>query len=249
MGNENTEFYTHTRELSIETHEVDFQDKIKLSALMRIFENVACSSADECGFGYDVLKKDNRTFMLVKLHVEFLSEIRLHDRVKVKTWPTQPGYAIFKREYQVEAGEKSVVNATSDWCLIDRTENRILPSKVLTDINYPVNPTRAFLYDGKLKGFDAREDDFSYKRTVYESDLDHNDHVNNTRYADYIVDCFSSKFLSKKSLKRFSIDFMKQSFEGDELSFYKRENAGVFLINGYNQKGEAVVRAELEFKE
>ena len=48
--------YTHDREFRIKYCETDFKDELKLSSVLAYFEEVAGSSADELGFGYQDLK-------------------------------------------------------------------------------------------------------------------------------------------------------------------------------------------------
>ena len=73
-------------------------------------------------------------------------------------------------------------------------------------------------------------------------------HVNNTRYADYCFNCFSIEELSKKRLRRFSVSYIKQCREGDELRFFRKEVDGKYLVQGVNAAGENVVQAEILFE-
>ena len=75
-------------------------------------------------------------------------------------------------------------------------------------------------------------------------------HVNNTRYADYCMNCFSIQELSLWRLRKFSIAYVKQTKEGDVLTYYrKRAEDGGFLVQGFNQLGETVTQAILYFEE
>ena len=72
-------------------------------------------------------------------------------------------------------------------------------------------------------------------------------HVNNTRYADYCLNCFSIAELAEKTISKFSISYVKQCREGDFLRFYKKEPDEGALIVGVNELDELVVQAELVF--
>ena len=73
-------------------------------------------------------------------------------------------------------------------------------------------------------------------------------HVNNTRYADFCMNCFSVAQLKECRVKKFAVSYMKQCKEGDKLSFYLKEDGDFNYVQGYNQLGELVVQTEIVFE-
>ena len=82
--------YEHIKEFSIKYCDADFKDEIKPSVALSLMEEVACSSADELGFGYAFIKPRGYAFMVSNICCEFLRPVRLGDRIRVKTWPLPP---------------------------------------------------------------------------------------------------------------------------------------------------------------
>lgn len=244
--------YEYIQSFLVKYCEVDFKDELKVSTALSYMEEVACGSADELGFGYAYIKPRNYAFMVSNICCEFLSPICLGEVVKVKTWPTPPTHVIFGREYQFENSiGKACVNASSRWCLIDRASGKILSSKALENQDYSTYNTAKVL-DGvqwKIPSFSKEEGELKYSFTVANSEYDHNMHVNNTRYADYCLNCFSVEELVKKRLKRFCISYIKQCKEGEMLSFYRKEEDNAYIIQGVNEKGERVMQAQIVFVE
>ena len=73
-------------------------------------------------------------------------------------------------------------------------------------------------------------------------------HVNNTRYADYCINCFSLEELKNRAIVRFSIAYIKQCREGEILSFYRKQIAkNEFVVQGFNERDEKVVQAQIVF--
>jgi acyl-ACP thioesterase len=173
--------------------------------------------------------------------------------VIVKTWPTPPTHVIFGREYQVLSHTGEVkVNATSRWCLIDMKEGKLLPSKVIDNQDYSTYNTTKLLDDVRWKALPFKKEDgeLRFSLTVANSEYDHNMHVNNTRYADYCLNCFSVKELSEKKLKKFTISYVKQCKEGEKIAFYRQNlGGGNYLTQGYNEAEEMVVQAQICFEE
>lgn len=56
--------YKNIKTYDIRYTDVDFEDTIKLSSLLSVMEESACSSADELGFGYDKIMPVGIGFIL-----------------------------------------------------------------------------------------------------------------------------------------------------------------------------------------
>ncbi|MBQ8292031.1 MAG: hypothetical protein IJX88_05980, partial [Clostridia bacterium] len=170
----------------------------------------------------------------------------------LKTWPTPPSYVIFGREYRFcDCLGKTLANASSRWCLIDIQSGKILSSKVIEGQDYSTYNTSKTLENvqWKIPTFTCTGTP-RFTITVANSEYDHNMHVNNTRYAEYCFNVFTVKELAQKTLKRFSVSYIKQCFEGETLSFYREKRAdGIYLVQGINERNETVVMAEIVFGE
>ena len=244
--------YEHIQKFQIKYCDADFKDEMKTSVALALMEEVACSSADELGFGYAYVKPKGYAFMVTNICIDFLRPVRLGETVILKTWPTPPTYVVFGREYRIcaESGE-TLANASSRWCLIDMSTGKLLQSKVIDNQDYTTYNTSKALENvvWKIPVFEKTDGELKFSFTVANSEYDHNMHVNNTRYADYCLNCFSLSELAAWKLKRFSISYVRQCREGERLEFYRKagEN-GVFFVQGFNAAGELVVQSKIEFE-
>lgn len=245
------EKYEHIKKFQIKYCDVDFKDELKVSTALAYMEEVACSSADELGFGYAYVKPRGYAFMVTNVCCEFLQPMRIGEVLTVKTWPLPPSYVVFGREYQFlsSTGEK-LLNASSRWCLIDMKTGKLLQSKAIENQDYSTYNTDKVLENVKWKipAFKPEEGEMRFSFKIANSEYDHNMHVNNTRYADYCLNCFSVAELSNKKVKRFSISYVKQCKEGETLRFFlKKEEDGSYLAHGFNQNDEIVVQSQIVF--
>lgn len=247
------EKYQHVKQFQVKYCEVDFKDEIKVSTTLSYLQEVACSSADELGFGYQFIKPKGYAFMVSGIYCEFVKPIRLGDIISVKTWPTPPSFVIFGREYQMfDSLGDLLLRASSRWCLIDMTTGKILQSKYIDNQDYSTyNTDKAVeVSTWKIPAFTPSEGELKFTLTIANSEYDHNMHVNNTRYADYCLNCFSVDELSHRTLKSFAISYVKQCKEGQILRFFvKRLEDGAYLAHGFNEQDEIVVQSRLEFVE
>ena len=245
------EVYEHIQNFSIKYCDVDFNDVIKPSVVLSLMEEVACSSADELGFGYEYVKGKGYAFMVTNICCEFLTPIRLGERVTVKTWPTPPTHVIFGREYQfLSKTGVPQINASSRWCLIDMKKGKLLQSKMIDNQDYSTYNTAKVLENvqWKIPTFVKEEGELRFTLKIANSEYDHNMHVNNTRYADYCFNCFSVAELAASQLKKFSISYVRQCKEGETLRFYRKSaEDGGFFVQGYNEREEIVVQSYIRF--
>ena len=144
--------YEHKQNFTVKYCDADFKDELKVSALLAYLEEVACSSADELGFGYAYVKPRGYAFMVSNICCEFMKPITLGERITLKTWTTPPTHVIFGREYQVDAqsGELAM-NASSRWCLRDMNTGKLLPSKMIDNQDYSTYNTTKLMENVRWK--------------------------------------------------------------------------------------------------
>ena len=82
--------YEHLQRFTIKYCDCDFQDEIKPSVALALMEEVACSSADELGFGYAYVFPRGYAFMVTNVCMEFLRPVVLGQSICLKTWPLPP---------------------------------------------------------------------------------------------------------------------------------------------------------------
>lgn len=243
--------YEHKKEFLIKYCDVDFKDELKISSALAYMEEVACSSADELGFGYDYVKPRGYAFMVTNICCEFITPVPLGEVTLVKTWPMPPSHVVFGREYEFFApsGEKRLI-ASSRWCLVDRKNEKLLQAKAIDNQDYSTYNTRKALEEvtWKIPTFSMEEGALKFSLKIANSEYDHNMHVNNTRYADYCMNCFSIAELSARRVKRFCIRYVKQCHEGETLSFYRKQvDENTYLAHGFNEQGEVVTQSMIVF--
>lgn len=238
--------YCHSKQYEIRYTDVDFSDNLKLSSLLSLMEESACLSADELGFGYSVLQAKKLGFVIVNWYIDIYRPIKLGDVLTVHTWPIKPKKLIVLRDFELFIGDEKVGVATSRWCLVDLKNFSLLPSSVAFSPELKYNDFRSVdVTNIKIPIIDG--EDISYSKVVSYSDYDHNDHVNNTKYADFLLDAFTVEELTDKSVSSVRITYVKQSKYGETIDIYKRrQEDGSWIIEG-RVCGELRVQASIKF--
>jgi acyl-ACP thioesterase len=240
--------YLHKKEYEIRYTDVDFADNLKLSSLISMLEESACLSADELGFGYSVLAPKNIGFILANWYIALNRAIRLGEKVMVHTWPIKPKKLIVFRDFEIFVGDEKVGVATSRWCMVNLSDFSMLPASVIfANDEREYNDFRSVEFsDWKIPRIDCAQP--SYEKVVSYSDYDHYEHVNNTKYADLLIDAFSPEQLKGKFISSAQITYDKQCKYGEKLQFFKQQIDDYFLVEG-RVDGELRVQLRVKFNE
>lgn len=242
--------YRNKKIYDVKYTDADAYDNLKLSSLLSFLEESACLSADELGFGYSVIQPKNIGFILVNWYIELYRPVRLGQPLEVHTWPLPPKKLIFLRDFELFCHGEKVGAATARWCMIDTQNYSMLPVSVFfkeEDFkNYNTERSvDAVVWKIPRVGGSAQ---VRYRKPVTYSDYDHYFHVNNTKYADFMMDVFSVEELSRKFIRKVQITYVKQSKAGEELDFLREDLDGCTLVEGVAD-GELRVQMRVEFGE
>lgn len=238
--------YCHKKQYEIRYTDVDYSDNLKLSSLLSLMEESACLSAEELGFGYPVLQPKKIGFVIVNWYIDLFCPIKLGDLLTVHTWPIKPKKLIVLRDFELYVGEEKVGVATSRWCLVDLKNYSMLPSALAFSTGLQYNDFRS-VETANFRIPEIVSGEKCYSKVASYSDYDHNDHVNNTKYADFLLDAFSVEELKNKSVASARITYAKQSKFGETLDIYRqRQDDGFWIIEG-RVNGELRVQALISF--
>jgi acyl-ACP thioesterase len=195
-------------------------------------EESACLSADELHFGYQDISPKNIGFILSNWYIQLDRAILLGEKLTIHTWPIKPQRLIVLRDFEFFVGDEKVGVATSRWCLVDLKTFSLLPtSSVFANDTREYNDFRSVEFNNwKIAQVEPMA--FVYGKTVVLSDYDHYNHVNNTKYADFVLDAFVKDELKGKRMVSAQMSYLKQCKWGEKIDFYRAEDNGFTYIEG-----------------
>jgi acyl-ACP thioesterase len=214
---------------------------------MSLLEESACLSAEELGFGYSVLAPKNIGFILVNWHIQMDEPIKLGDKLTVVTWPIKPKKLIVFRDFELYVGDKKVGVATSRWCLVNLNNFTMLPSSVIfDDIDGSCFNDFRSVDCSNWKILSIADGEDIYSKLVVYSDYDHYNHVNNTKYGDFVMDVFKVDELKNKFIELAQLTYVKQTKEGEVLTFSRKQDEDGWLVEG-KVEGELRIQFKVKF--
>lgn len=226
------------KEYYLRASDFDKFNHIKPAAVLDLLQDAAGQHAQEIGVGFDEMIKRCYLWVLTRVKFEIRKQPSSYQKVTVKTWPLEPNRLSYRREYCIEdaTGERLIVGS-SEWVVIHSEKRRFLSVPDL----YPFADGfyNEMMFDGKL----GKVSDFTAEGTPWIvhagfSELDVNNHVNNAKYANYVLDAVDPS--EEKSLKVFQIDYRKEVRQGTILHIYHTESENTVLAKGVNEIGETM---------
>ncbi|MGV3487493.1 MAG: acyl-[acyl-carrier-protein] thioesterase [Tuberibacillus sp.] len=233
------------RNYHIDLRDVDFTKKLKLSTLFGYFQDIASLASLDLGFGIETLeKKFGVAWILTRIRVDIQRYPIWDEEITIETWPLEPGKVEFERDFLVkDARDEIIIRAVSKWVIMDIQERKIKRTEFI-GITYPENRTERAIEGkfGKLKNFGNLET--AYKKVIGYSDIDFNGHLNNSKYVDYIMDCFHVDDHKNHTIRTIDLSFIQEALPGDTITLVKdtsKLEEHLIYIEGLNQKGHDVI--------
>ncbi|MFW6339000.1 MAG: acyl-[acyl-carrier-protein] thioesterase [Alkalispirochaetaceae bacterium] len=244
-----------TTEFRVRSYESDRTGTLKPHSLLNYFEEVAQQHATELGFGYEQLKEQQQFWVLSRLEAVVDRSPRWGEKVTVETWPKSVSRLFAIRDFfihdgQEESGEgQPLVRATSAWLLMDARAGRPLrPEKFLPQGPLLHNAEKSAVSEipGKIS-LEESEPRLATTVDVQYSDLDVNDHVNNSVYLRWIDDAVRRESQDRE-LHRLELNFLKEASIPMSVDIV-RSGRNPVTLECRSSEGEALMRGILQYRE
>lgn len=230
---------------TIQLRDVDFKKNLKLSSLFHYLQDVALLAVDDLGIGIETLEeKYDVTWILIRMRVEIVRNPKWNDEITIETWPQEPKSVEFARDFIVkDENDNIIIKAISSWVIMDINKRRIRKSAVIAIDYPPIIKNRALdCVLGKISKFDKLE--FAFEKFIGYNDIDFNKHLNNTRYIDLIMECFSIHNHTKYNLESFEINYINEIMHEDTIMIYKDSsniNSNRLYLEGISKNTQKLV--------
>lgn len=205
-------------ERRVESFDADLHNKLKISSIFNYMQDIAAKHADDLGIGYNALQENQIFWVLSWAKVEILSLPSYGDTVKIQTWAKGKNRLYYMRDFIITDNDgKEIIKATSAWLLLDASTKRMTDLTKI-GLELPSFPKDHAIdeYPGKFK-FQINEET-NYMRKIMYSDIDINKHVNNSRYLEFILDCYNQEEHESKEIKTVTISYKGETHFMDDLN-------------------------------
>jgi len=203
-------------EYKIHSYEVDFKGNVTLPILCKYMQESAWHHAEKLGVGFSQLSKDGLFWVLSQQLIRINNLPKWGDTITVHTWPSGKDRVLYIRDFKIINDKQEIVCiARTKWFALDLKRRR--PQNVDSYFDYNLaGAEQVFSHElAKLESNQANQSSKSFQ--VEYCDLDVNEHVNNVKYIEWILESFPLDFHKSKVIKEFEINYLAEAFYGDQL--------------------------------
>ena len=221
--------------------EVNKKFELTNKAIITLFQNTASFHSDSIHYGIMDVLRTLLTWFLIDWKVKVIKRPKYGDVVTIKTWGRDFYKAFAYMDFELYVNDELYIKATSKWVLYNiKTKSYEEIPEELLDL-YGNNTKRVFNDDlDHMKVLDNYSD--KTKITIRKSDLDFNNHVNNTKYFDYLNDYYDFD-----EFNDFRITYRKEIKENDiiYLCHEKIDNKDYYVILDNDNNIETIIEGEI----
>ena len=219
----------------IQSYEVQPNGNMRISTLFRLFQKIAGDDLDKTGLTYDFLRDKGIIFVITKMSIKFYSNIKTSDHIEIITRPRGCRGASFIRDFDVKIDGKRVAYASSSWALINtQTRSLLRPTSLDEFGGVPCDSDDIIVLDDSRIKLDASLLQRTDVRKVYYSQIDKNNHMNNTFYPDIVYDYIPDVFKDTYAGLFFNVCYSTEIVCGEEFEVYTRYVDGKFELLAKN---------------
>lgn len=215
----------------------DSTSRLRVSSFFDFMEETAILDAERNGFGIWKMVENGYTTVISRIKLRVNHVPSWGEKLRVSTW-TKSIYMhkVAIRDYSIRDERGSVIaEATSSWLLVNLRTGRAEDPE-----SAPFLPT---LYPERnaisenLELLPLRENPrVALSKTACYSDLDMNRHVNNCRYADWVLDAlFLDPAFRKAGIRSIQMNYLSEISQGAEIHLVRFDNSNhhafVFGVN------------------
>lgn len=228
----------------IEINEVDDMGEYFFHHLLNRFAQIATESAMKLGvWNYDMMSKYG--WVVAKQYLHLDEPIHYQDRIELSTTISKGTYVSFPRYYYIKKDNRLIGTCSSVWTLLDIQKRKMVsPQKI--GITFPEAPLEHLL---ELPPAIQKDMEFQYitERKVLYSDVDINQHMNNTRYVEWALDFIDFDKHHQCFISDLNIQYRKEIRPLEKVKLFMAENGHRYIVEGRNQEDEVYFTIEIYF--
>ena len=236
----------HIEHYRVPMHDTDVNSVATASAVLRYMQEAANRQFENRHPTLAELRRENKAFILNKLNMSIYKPIYAYEMITAETWPCDSKGASFNRCSRILRDGVIIAELSSVWALIDINSHKLLR---VTDFVWDVENEPALELDSPVRIRIPKDIQLSLvgERLIVYSDLDLNNHMNNTNFPDMICDYLPS--MIGKRVISMSINYASELSSGETVKMYLGENDGVYYVRTVKENGVIGAEAEIVLDE
>lgn len=204
------------RTYTIRSYEINAGGRLSVPSIFNLLQDIASSHALKLGVSVPQLLASNYTWVLSRIYLKMNHYPGWGDSIQIHTWPSGIQRVFALRDFDIRQKGRSIGSCVSAWIIIDAANRRpVRPTSFARQLN-PVDRPHVLNHPlGKLPVLKGAQIEKQFN--VRYGDLDINQHVNNVRYIEWLLECLTGIVDKGRCLSELEINFLGEALHGDRV--------------------------------
>lgn len=235
-----------TEQYRIRITEVDAHSKLTIPALNGLLQEMAWRHSVVAKVSVHELSAQHHiSWVLSRLKIWINRLPNYDETITIKTYVQDIDKYFYHRDFKLfDAAGNEIVRANSVWGLMDIVRRRItsVPDwmRAITPTDTQEKPVEKV--SGKIVPLNQVDTERHFD--IRWHDIDSNQHVNNTKYVEWLLESIPTDILNNGDLKTIDIVFKNESIFGDKITTQSQAIEKGFIHRILNQNGQELVIGE-----
>lgn len=223
------------KDLKIINWFTDVTGYIKMSSLLQAMQDAGGDDAEKLGFGKDKVFNVGRRWVISRIAGKVKRMPRNDETIEIVTWPEKNKLFFYPRFTSVQVNGEVCLECDTIWAIIDaETRKPLLPKDTGLILESVPECEKTMTIESKIVPLETNK---SFEREVKFTDLDVNNHMNNTVYVDWAYDLIGSKWLEGKELEEFRFAYHTEAKEGEIIKMdYEITDTEVYVLGSVGDR-------------
>lgn len=208
---------SYTANYYIHYFATDIKRNLRITSLMKFFEDIAILQSESLGVGLDYYEKEKCAWVMYKWDVKVYKYPKYMDEVKIITNPNAYKRFYANRLFEVrDKNNELLAEGNSIWIFLNTESKRPSAVPELFGKLYEMNPENEIINIENPKPPEKITHEKELEVRYF--DIDTNDHVNNVQYVEWALEAVPVEIKNDYTLTRLKTIYKKEVNLGDKIT-------------------------------
>jgi medium-chain acyl-[acyl-carrier-protein] hydrolase len=204
---------------------------LKYTDLCNMLQLTAAAHSEIGGISFTDMQEFDQAWVLSRMRVEISALPKWRDIVTVKTWINTLENSRSVRALEMYRNGSKIAGSETFWAVFN-TQTRRPEALALPFEHFELYPENKATKKGFSKINMNYEKEIVFDKTVFLSDLDIVNHVNNVKYLEWCLDLIDENLILNQQIESFEMNFLKELSLKDTVTIHESttEKTTIFSI-------------------
>jgi Acyl-ACP thioesterase len=221
----------YTWEKEIAAYELDCENRLRPSSILRLMQESGDRQTAQEDIPYDTVVQRVCMVLISRSSVWVHRCPRAREELTMTTLQRAVRGVRMYRDFIFRVGDETVIEATNEYFCADLQTRRVIRPDIYLNSNFQMNqdfipanpqPKRIVLPQEMIP---------AGERTIFDSFVDNNGHMNNSWYCDFAFDALPEE-LRRRPMKTLFTNYIHEALPGSTLSLFFAQQGDTVFVRG-----------------